>query len=400
MHYHTRERNVHLPIVRAVRKALKGQQTVYIVGKGPSLDDLTKEDFDEFPNAPIICINESVHAIEKLDLHTDRLFCIQHDLMNHINRPKRAQWLLSEYGWQDQQGDYSKDIRYDRLEICQDKPNLTVCVALSLSSLAGANQAVMLAFDAAFAGDCNYASSINRTHHLEDQDDNRFVHFAQSHIPQRAAEEGMNLIWQSPKSFWYIGLVLRSGGIYTQRHVEIIEEQLANLSNSHKTVLFTDQYTVPAWFKVPLQTLWPGLFSKLEMFSPSINLRGGILYTDLDNYFGKPFTLPRWDTLEKGILYAHEDPWRPLKFTSVMAWRLGTVTDPYICFKERPVISSPTDKNHDDQVVVTEALKYRVRTPDFIRVKSWKAHKPKPEEVDCVAFHGNPKPWDVGLVKL
>ncbi len=49
----------------------------YMIGKGPSLDRLTEKDF-KIKDAPIICLNESIHKIEELDI-PNPLYTIQQD---------------------------------------------------------------------------------------------------------------------------------------------------------------------------------------------------------------------------------------------------------------------------------------------------------------------------------
>lgn len=50
----------------------------YIIGKGPSLDELTLAMLIKF-NGPILCINESIHKVKTLGVSQDRLYVIQMD---------------------------------------------------------------------------------------------------------------------------------------------------------------------------------------------------------------------------------------------------------------------------------------------------------------------------------
>jgi hypothetical protein len=52
------------------------QNECYIVGKGPSLDKVTAETFTT--NSPVICVNDSIHKIESLDI-PNHIMLIQHD---------------------------------------------------------------------------------------------------------------------------------------------------------------------------------------------------------------------------------------------------------------------------------------------------------------------------------
>ena len=400
--YHIRGRDIHQPCVKAVRDALGGGGAVYIVGKGPSLDRLTPDDFAEFPDAPILCINESIHAVERLDIPSGRLFCVQYDRLDNVsNKPQRATWLLSSFAWDAQRGKDAGAIKYDLKDVSPDKPNLTANTAISIASLAGADTAVMLGFDAAFGGNCDYAKSIGHSPYLQGQSPRRFIRFAEAGIPSRAAEEGMKLIWQAPKNFWMVALVLRSGGKYSMRHVEAVTSQIdRRLKNPHGIILFTDQPDAQAWRRIPLSTDWPGWFAKLELFRPDIRFRGGVLFTDLDNYFGRDFALPDWDALEPGRIYMPRDPYRDMHISCLMAWRLGTVTEPFRRFARRPVFRHPGNSVWSDQEVINITCGGAIEPIGFMSSASWKKDKPKPEDFDCVYFHGTPKPWDVGLVDI
>src|ERR1035437_3888987 len=56
-----------IPILLSELKNMFPDSLCYVVGKGPSLDNITAGCFPD-PQAPIICINESIHVIEKLKL--------------------------------------------------------------------------------------------------------------------------------------------------------------------------------------------------------------------------------------------------------------------------------------------------------------------------------------------
>lgn len=63
--------------------------TCYFVGKGPSLDHLTAEDFKEV-DAPIFAINEAIHKVESLDI-PNQIFCLQLDAsLGNTCVPKRG----------------------------------------------------------------------------------------------------------------------------------------------------------------------------------------------------------------------------------------------------------------------------------------------------------------------
>src|SRR5690554_2916161 len=67
--------------------------------------------------------------------------------------------------------------------------------------------------------------------------------------------------------------VLRSGGDFTPRHVQVLADQVPGL------VCLSDA-PVPGVETIPLQHNWPAWWSKLELCRPDIE--GDLLYLDLD----------------------------------------------------------------------------------------------------------------------
>jgi hypothetical protein len=74
-------------------------------------------------------------------------------------------------------------------------------------------------------------------------------------------------------------LVLRSGGDFTTKHVDRMIEMLTGCTI---TLLTDAEYQREGVKVIPLASLWPGWWSKMEMFRPDVLPDEGFLYIDLD----------------------------------------------------------------------------------------------------------------------
>lgn len=139
---------------------LQGKQ-VYIIGKGPSLDNLTKKDF---PNkkAPILCVNESIHAIEKLGLPNDTYVVVQDALLKDGCKPKDAGVICSKVlnnFYADCENKYVFEPKTYFKSI-----NYTPIIAINIAKEHGITSFTMLGFDSIVNGDNTYATSIGYQH--------------------------------------------------------------------------------------------------------------------------------------------------------------------------------------------------------------------------------------------
>lgn len=359
----------------------------YIVGKGKSLDTLTVHDFPDH-EAPVLCCNEAIHAIEKLAL-PNPVFCIQQDAsLKETCRPERSGWLLSSQAWGYGKGDtYPLAQRFVPDEHGLKSSTLTAAVALRLLAEAGTRRVVMLAFDAHVNSDCNYAEAIGHSHHLETQKDDRFIRGGEYIERYGTHVLGLRLAFQPPKDHWNIVTCA----------ADIAPEYLAAFMESLKQHVKTP-YTLHIIGRTPESTIiadrpWADdRTAKLLAFSPDAPLAGGTLYIDPDSVIGHDIPLPAWDTLEPGILYAWQDGWRPGRYgANIMAWRAGSIHRPFLDFDARPYMRGTYPEND----AVNNSLSGAIRPLDFLSVKSYKIDKPTSStDADVVLFHGQPKPWD------
>ncbi len=193
-----------------------------------------------------------------------------------------------------------------------------------------------------------------------------------------------------------IALVLRSGGVYKPLHVQTLAAQIsANLPECHRILCLTD-VDVPGVDCVRMSYMWPGWWSKLELFRPDI--RGDILYFDLD-------------TVVRGLLHdllqikqraMLQDFYRPHGLGSgVMVLpesERAFIWEKWIANPARAIqLSGLKGDQHflerfwlnDNTLRIQDAL------PD--QIVSYKVHCKNgvPPTARVVCAHGKPKLWDV-----
>ena len=128
----------------------------YVVGKGPSLDMI-----DSFPELwPVLCVNDSIHAIEKLNV-PNPLFCIQQDMgLEDKCKPEKA-GLIVAYKARLFYHDFgNKYIYQPSVFLNGAKTGITVCIAIEIAKYLGSTRFVFKAFDACMDGSTDYAGSI------------------------------------------------------------------------------------------------------------------------------------------------------------------------------------------------------------------------------------------------
>ncbi len=128
----------------------------YIIGKGPSLDGLTANHFQE--DVPIVCINESIHKIEELGL-SNPTFCMQQDMsLKATCKPKHAK-LLVAYGARNHYADFSNKIVF-HMEEFGVISDLTAIVAMKMVQKFGCSRLWMYGFDSCTSNSTQYADCI------------------------------------------------------------------------------------------------------------------------------------------------------------------------------------------------------------------------------------------------
>jgi len=132
----------------------------YLIGKGPSLDKLIKEDFTN-PEAPIICINESIHKIVSLEL-PNKLFVLQQDawLRNTCRPKKEGVIMLLAYSCQHWYHDFGDKFCFHYIEIGLNKHSISAVYAIAIAKLCKCTNFKLYAFDAAVNKNTQYADSV------------------------------------------------------------------------------------------------------------------------------------------------------------------------------------------------------------------------------------------------
>lgn len=132
-------------------------KNVCIVGKGPSLDNLSEEFFNE--DDVIICLNESIHKVESLKL-TNTIFMLQQDMgLRDTCKPKKASILVSIHA-QHWYSEYKNKYVYNPREMNLVGSQLAAICAITISKDLGAKSFKMMCFDACVNKETTYADCI------------------------------------------------------------------------------------------------------------------------------------------------------------------------------------------------------------------------------------------------
>lgn len=180
-----------------------------------------------------------------------------------------------------------------------------------------------------------------------------------------------------------VACVLRSGGDFRPAHVQWLARQVPGL------VCLSD-VPVPGVETIPLKHGWPGWFSKLEMFGPS--LRGDVLMMDLDTVV---LNLPD-EPGETTVLqdFTHADVMGSgLMFVTAADRR--RVWDAWMTDPAGHMAACSRWPKYGDQGFLQDHIGNAAKWGD--RVRSYKVHctEALPEGTDVVCFHGQPRPWAV-----
>lgn len=129
----------------------------YIVGKGPSLDNLRAEHFDA--GIPIIALNEAIHAVEELELDNP-LYALQQDAkLRATCQPKRSPILVSTKA-----ANYYAHTEdayiFSNAELDLNPSALSVSAAIRIARRLGAQSFKLICFDACINKKTNYAKRI------------------------------------------------------------------------------------------------------------------------------------------------------------------------------------------------------------------------------------------------
>lgn len=304
----------------------------YLVGKGPSLDGLTVRDFPD-EQAPIVAINEAIHAVERLRLKNP-LICLQQDASLALScRPKESYWFLSAQAWAKSRGDdYPRAVKFFPKDFGYSARTITAAVGMRLLGLAGIRQITMLAFDAFFSAECGYANSVGSA---PGKNPARFIQFAKYLDGVHRQQNGVRLTWVPPHPLWTIVLedcVAGDGG--SKEYLALKESVVSYIKSPYRLLRLGRG---PA--DIVLREEWSNLrFSSLELFRPGLGIGGGILYLNTFCRVNAAATLPDWSTeVEPHNLGMVRAAGADGGISAAFSWLGGSVTAPFRAFQEHPV---------------------------------------------------------------
>jgi hypothetical protein len=197
-----------------------------------------------------------------------------------------------------------------------------------------------------------------------------------------------------------VACVLRSGGTYTSEHVARLREGVRANLGDHRFLCLSD-VDVPCE-RVPLIELWPGWWSKLNLFSPQI--AGDMLYFDLDTIITGDLS----DMAAINRLTIMRDVYRPDGLqSSVMFIPQADKRQVWETFTEAPDEYMAQYSSGGDQAFLEplwgggKAAIWQDALPG--QLASFKAdHIAEhgiPTNCRAVIFHGRPRPWEVNWLE-
>jgi len=145
-------------------------KTAYIIGKGPSLDNLTADAFAD-ESSPILAINESITKIESLSL-PNPTFLMVYDMKKYkvknagVIVPSGIKYLYNN------RPTYSYNTSQLKLKI---KKSLTALFAIEICKSLGVKDFHMISFDSCINKNTEYAKCVGRKSNAGGRDPKRFL---------------------------------------------------------------------------------------------------------------------------------------------------------------------------------------------------------------------------------
>ncbi len=131
---------------------------IYVIGKGPSLDNVSRNDFPD-PDAVVICVNESIHQIEKLGL-PNKVFAIQQDAQLKDTCNPQFGGIIISYQARNWYAKQTNKFIYWPEDYGLTSRDLTATVAITLARAFGATKFTLLCFDACVNKKIAYAKCV------------------------------------------------------------------------------------------------------------------------------------------------------------------------------------------------------------------------------------------------
>lgn len=174
----------------------------YIIGKGPSLDNLTMAMLMKF-DGPIFCLNETIHKVKDLGVSDERLNVVQMDSdLQETCSPgsDRVPIFLSQRCANLYQTGHNPVI-VDPMQLLLDENCLSGQFAIKLARTFGCVSACMVAFDGCLKHNFGYAKCIGYSS-------------SRGGVPTRFREHRAMLLESAGKNFPLQWMTPRTGGKY------------------------------------------------------------------------------------------------------------------------------------------------------------------------------------------
>lgn len=198
-----------------------------------------------------------------------------------------------------------------------------------------------------------------------------------------------------------VACVLRSGGEYGPRHVQVLAAQVSHFMPQARFACLTD-VNVPGVDCLPLAFNWPGWWSKVELFD---HFKDRTLYLDLDTVLLGDMS-PLADGAFRMCLHprqiSHTDKRRPW-LSPVMSWQ-GDYSQIPFAFEQmgsRVMATYHTAEQWGDQAFIAERAGLLGQILDFpaLAVAHYRyecvGRDPAPQRVRAVVFAAPHRPWNV-----
>lgn len=192
--------------------------------------------------------------------------------------------------------------------------------------------------------------------------------------------------------------VLRSGGEFNVSHVRRLRDQIGEVAPGVPFFCLSDVVIrdVPT---IALEYNWPGWWSKMELFRPDIF--GDLLYLDLDSHVVGDIS----ELLEIGQTAIMRDVYRPAGLQSSIMYLAeadrAEIWRSWVMHADEWQVRYA--KGGDQAFLERHWLKAVTRWQDVLagRIVSYKVDCAPRGEIPAgarvVAFHGKPRPWEIGL---
>lgn len=198
-----------------------------------------------------------------------------------------------------------------------------------------------------------------------------------------------------------VACVLKSGGDYNEKHVQILYNMVDRLSSCPvKFFCLTDlPLSIPNITTIPLKDNLPGWWSKVELFRPCLFPTDRVTYFDLDTVLLADITSIL--TLNKHPIYGLL-PWNPKNraggqmASGLMTWQPVNFNFIYNDFNPIIMEKFTGDQQYFSTALQDKLIKWRPLQMDITGIYSFKRNcRPSlPSDARVVCFHGVPRPQD------